>query len=378
VTLAVSRAATGSVVSSANPSSPGQPVTFTATFAPQRAGDPAPTGTVEFRLGSPNGTLLGAAKTLDANGQATSDPIANLPLGNNTVFAVYVPGGATPALLPSTPAVVQQVNIGSTTTVTALNGPSTFGDAVGFLAAVAQSPGAPVPTGTVTFVNTTTGQVLGTAALDGTGRAVFTTTAIRAGTNVIRADYSGDPAYRASSATATQVVDRQNRQVIGTDAGPVATVQVRDSRTGAVLANIQPFDQYTLGVKVATGDVNGDGVADIIVSAGAGAPGGHVKVYDGVTFAERQSFFSFPGFVGGVNIAAGDVDGDGFADVVVGAGAGSDTNGAVKVFSGRDGSVLSSFFSFPGYQGGVTVAAGDMDGDGGPRSSSARRRRPGT
>lgn len=123
------------------------------------------------------------------------------------------------------------------------------------------------------------------------------------------------------------------------------------------------YDQgFRGGVRVATGDVNGDGVSDIITGTGVG--GGHVKVFDGVTGIESQSFFAFgAAFSGGVTVAAGDVNGDGKDDIITGAGPGGGPH--VKVFSGADGSELSSFFAFDaGFQGGVFVAAGDVDNDG--------------
>jgi uncharacterized delta-60 repeat protein len=147
----------------------------------------------------------------------------------------------------------------------------------------------------------------------------------------------------------------------GGTAGQVATF---DAETQAPMQSMQPFGpDYHGEVRVAMGDVNGDGVPDMIVGAGPGTPGGHVKVLDGVTGAELYSFFAFPGFTGGVFVAAGDVDHDGKADVIVGAGPGAGPH--VKVFSGRDGSEIASFFAFAqGFAGGVSVAAADLNSDG--------------
>jgi hypothetical protein len=121
------------------------------------------------------------------------------------------------------------------------------------------------------------------------------------------------------------------------------------------------------GVRVATGDVNGDGVHDIITAPGPGG-GPHIRVFDGVTGAQLPgpigSFFAYSiNFAGGVFVAAGDVDGDGLADVITGAGAGGGPH--VRVFSGANGSELMGLFAYhPNFTGGVSVAAADVDGDG--------------
>jgi hypothetical protein len=109
--------------------------------------------------------------------------------------------------------------------------------------------------------------------------------------------------------------------------------------------------------------VNGDGRADIIAGAGPGG-GPHVKVFNAVQGNLLHSFDAFdPSFKGGVRVAAGDVNGDGRADVIAGAGPGGGPH--VKVFNGVQGNLLHSFFAFdPTFQGGVNVAAGDVNGDG--------------
>jgi hypothetical protein len=113
---------------------------------------------------------------------------------------------------------------------------------------------------------------------------------------------------------------------------------------------------------VAAGDADGDGRAAVIVGAGQWA-GPHVKVFDGATGAEVRSFFAYsPGFSGGVNVAAGDFDGDGRAEIVTGA---ATTAPHVKVFDGASLAELQSFFALPPGGGtGASVAAADLDGDG--------------
>lgn len=135
---------------------------------------------------------------------------------------------------------------------------------------------------------------------------------------------------------------------------------------------------YGGGVSVAMGDVNGDGVDDVVVGASTGVA--RVRVIDGSATIQGEvsgdailaDFIAFStSYIGGVTVASGDVNGDGRDDVVVGAATGT---AHVRVIEGRaamaaegevDSGLLANFFAFPlTYTGGVNVAAGDVDGDG--------------
>jgi hypothetical protein len=128
------------------------------------------------------------------------------------------------------------------------------------------------------------------------------------------------------------------------------------------------FDPAFLGgVRVASGDVNGDGSPDIIVGAGPGAQP-HIVVIDTLTNNVLFSFLAFdPQFVSGLNVGAGDINGDGVDEVLVSPGFGAGPH--VKVFQLGPGLrapfQLASFFAFdPRFQGGITIAGGDLDGQG--------------
>jgi|GEM_PF-4947183 len=178
--------------------------------------------------------------------------------------------------------------------------------------------------------------------------------------------------------------------IFGVGSGTSSHIEVFDGATGSLLASFFAFDPvFQGGVSVAAGDINGDGMADIIVGAGAGEPGGHVIVIDGTKLTQVQSngqiadsallasFFAFnPVFQGGVSVAAGDINGDGKADIIVGAGAG-EPGGHVIVIDGTkltqvqsngqiaDAAVLRSFFAFDqSFTGGVFVSSADLAGDG--------------
>jgi hypothetical protein len=114
------------------------------------------------------------------------------------------------------------------------------------------------------------------------------------------------------------------------------------------------------GVRVAAGDFNQDGFTDVVVAAGPGSPP-IFKVFDGKTgtrLMEQQAYA--PDFTGGVVVAAGDVNGDGFDDVITAPGPGIATE--VVVWSGRaPGTSLVSFLPFGGATEGASVAAEDFD-----------------
>jgi hypothetical protein len=95
-------------------------------------------------------------------------------------------------------------------------------------------------------------------------------------------------------------------------------------------------------------------------AVGAGVGSSQVTVFD-ATGTPVNSFFAFPGFDGGVTVAS--TNANGTPEVVVGT---ATANSAVKVFDALTGAVLFSTIAFPGFDGGVTVAAGDTTGTGTP------------
>src|SRR5262249_54440724 len=99
---------------------------------------------------------------------------------------------------------------------------------------------------------------------------------------------------------------------------------------------------FNVGANVAAGDIEHDGYADIVTGATAGNP--DVHIYPGKDIAQGKfdpsgksliaQFFPYAlQFNVGANVAVGDVNGDGYADVVTGATTG---NPDVRVYSGQD------------------------------------------
>ncbi len=155
-------------------------------------------------------------------------------------------------------------------------------------------------------------------------------------------------------------------------ASPNGEVRVYSGSTGALIHTIVGGTGEAIGRALAGGDLNGDGWGDVVI--GVASATGEVRVCTGTTLT--GILFSWSGAaVGdmfGRSVAiAGDLDGDGYPDVVVGA-PGNDTNGLdagmVRAFSGRTGTtpVTWTWFGDDLIDGlGDSVAgAGDVDGDG--------------
>jgi hypothetical protein len=153
---------------------------------------------------------------------------------------------------------------------------------------------------------------------------------------------------------------------VATDAqaGMTTTVAIYNSDS-SVAFTITPFGaDYSGGARLARGDVNGDGVPDVIVGSGGGIPA-RVRVWDGATHQMIFDVTPFETFTGGVVVAAGDLNGDGKAEVIIG----PDNGGGPRIQIWAGGSFqkfMPDFFGlpYPDFRGGLRLAAADVNRDG--------------
>ena len=157
--------------------------------------------------------------------------------------------------------------------------------------------------------------------------------------------------------------------VIGPGKSPIRPqfVRVIDEESGAVLSQFAPYgNTFQGGVRIATGDLTGDGVDEIVTAPGWGIAA-QVRVYtqNGVLLTSFLSYGS--AFKGGAQVAAADVTGDGLSDIITVPSYGA---ARVKVFQ----NVLiggaptfdavhpyRNFLAFPAsFIGGAVVGAADM------------------
>lgn len=140
-------------------------------------------------------------------------------------------------------------------------------------------------------------------------------------------------------------------------------VKIKD-KNGIIIAEFMAYARgFRGGVRAASGDINGDGTNEIVtVPASNGGP--HVRIFDSKGTVKGQ-FMAYPvSFNGGLSIAVGDVNGDGTDEIITAPNNGGKNGPEVRVFNGK-GELLNGFFAYAKqFSGGVNIAVGDVDADG--------------
>jgi hypothetical protein len=324
------RPSTLSLTAAPNPGTLGQPVTITATITPSNA-----TGTVTFY---DNDVFIGTAPV--AGGVATF-VTSSLAANQHSLGAIY--GGdiqTASSYFAFLPEFIDGLT--STVTLTTPAGPVTYGQPVKLNVTVSPSSA----TGEVTFLEGT--KILGSTVLS-SGAASLNTPLLDSGLDSLRAVYTGNSVYTAGSTSAA------------------VSLQVNAVPGGAFIPNAAPLPAFAPATNVASavGDLNHDGIPDVVVTTGS-----QVCAYlgngDG-TF--RQGWCgdltnydqSYPAFA-----VIADFNGDGIPDLVI-----SNTsygNPSPSLFSGNgDGTFTEDpALNLFGVYYAQAMAAADMNLDGIP------------
>ena len=162
-----------------------------------------------------------------------------------------------------------------------------------------------------------------------------------------------------STAYYTDITNDGNEDLVKIELGSVLITQAN----GNIVSSFQPYKGFQGAIHVSSGDFDGNGRISIVTSPGFGG-GPHITLYDPLANEIRRSFFAYsPLFTGGVFTAVGDLNQDGISEIVTAPGPGGGPN--IRVFDGRTNEILRDFMAYaPTFTGGVTITLGDINNDG--------------
>lgn len=152
---------------------------------------------------------------------------------------------------------------------------------------------------------------------------------------------------------------RSDSFVIAQARGSEPVVRRMDGH-GSVVEEFYAYDeQFHGGVRLSVGDVDGDGEIEIVTGAGpSGGP--QVRVFDQEGNVESQFFAFDTGDRNGIFVSTGDTNGDGIDEILVTNTIGG--TGQVRIFN-KSGHLKGSFFPFGRTEYSVRVVAGNFDED---------------
>ena len=355
------------VTTSPTPAVSGQVVTMTANVTINGGGTPAG-GTVTFTDTYNNGTnnvqaVLGTVQVQSANGTQGTAVLATEIGGNGTHHFNATYNGTTTPLLAASTSGQKNVNFAglySTATSLAITGSAAPYTLTGTVSAF----GPKIPTGSVTFTDTTTSATLGTANLTTTPASQFTpfTSYPLANLN------DGNTGGTIGPAIGDFNGDGRPDYAVPANSGSVFILLGKGDGTfnnGTTISTTSPFEPTS----VVVGDFNGDGNQDLAVLSANGI--GSVNIYlgngDG-TFGAPKNFPVATVNSGSRLLAVGDFNEDGIQDLV----ATNTAIGNVAVLLGKGDGTFNTQVSYltttvaTGAQGQApwNVVVADLDGDG--------------
>jgi hypothetical protein len=158
--------------------------------------------------------------------------------------------------------------------------------------------------------------------------------------------------------------------VVGTGPGAPTLVRILDGSSQNEIFHVAPFEStFTGGVYVAAGDITGDGIPELVITPDEGG-GPRVRIFNGAGFGLLGDFLGIDdtNFRGGARAAIGDITGDGRGDLIVAAGFGGGPRvtgfDGTTVLTGSRAPMFNFFLFEPALRNGAFIATGDLNGDG--------------
>ncbi|QNI37717.1 Ig-like domain-containing protein [Edaphobacter albus] len=224
----------GTLVSSTNPGTLGQPITFTASVVNTCGGLAPPTGSVYFSDGA---KLIGAVPLTATSGTASAASLStsSLALGTHTITAAFQLNQSSQTI---TAALLQVVNLPTSTSITASPNPASLGSSVAITATV-KSPSS-IPTGTVTILDGAA--PIASLPLDAQGNATLNTSALAIGVHSLSATYPGDATHTGSTSAPLLETIQLSPDFTLVLSNPQLTIQTQHHATASVtLSSLNGF-----------------------------------------------------------------------------------------------------------------------------------------
>jgi hypothetical protein len=219
---------------------------------------------------------------------------------------------------------------------------------------------------------------LSVSAVDQGSMPLFTTNGPGGEITIRQRDGSVVASHATNSPVGTRSIladvnnDNSPELIYVTGPGVRTMLTIQDAKSGQVLGELPLYESSFKGsANIAAADFTGDGIADIAAVA-AESGGARVTLFDGATRRTLADFFGIedPNFRGGGRLAFGDVNGDGVTDLIVAAGIGGGPrvavfDGRTLVTSGVPTRLFGDFFAYePTLTAGVYISTGDVNNDG--------------
>lgn len=166
--------------------------------------------------------------------------------------------------------------------------------------------------------------------------------------------------YNATTKAKEIFSDKSSKLIISPNSNYRSLIKITDEKGYLDQEFTAYSNDFHGGVNISSGDVDGDGIQEVITGAGFGG-GPHVMIFNEQGALKGQFFAYAKGFRGGVNVAVCDIDNDGIDEIVAGAGFGGGPH--IRIFD-NNGNVRGQFFAYnSNFRGGVNVACGDINND---------------